>query len=163
MANVTKNKASTDVDISQQHSSNYFINYFTSKIDTIRDQIITMQPSATVSHQIMHCRSPEEQFHSFSTIGEEKLHKLVKSAMPTTCMLGSIQSKLTNYVLPEVIYPLLAIINSLLSLGYVPKTFKLAVIKPLIKKTQLDPKDLVNYRPISNLPFLSKILEKVMS
>ncbi len=39
----------------------------------------------------------------------------------------------------------------------------MAVIKPLIKKPQLDPKDLVNYRPISNLPFLSKILEKVVS
>ncbi len=39
----------------------------------------------------------------------------------------------------------------------------MAVIKPLIKKTQLDPKDLVNYRLISNLPFLSKILEKVVS
>ncbi len=51
-----------------------------------------------------------------------------------------------------------------LSLGYVPKTIKLAVIKPLIKiKTQLDPKPLVNYKPISNLPFLSKILEKVVS
>ncbi len=55
------------------------------------------------------------------------------------------------------------IINSSLSLEYVPKTFNLAVIKPLIKKTQLEPKDLVNYRPISNLPFLSKILEKVVS
>ncbi len=55
------------------------------------------------------------------------------------------------------------IINSTLSLEYVPKTFKLAVIKPLIKKLQLEPKDLVNYRPISNLPFLSKILEKVVS
>ncbi len=31
------------------------------------------------------------------------------------------------------------------------------------KKSQLDPKDLVNYRPISNLPFLSNILEKVAS
>ncbi len=39
----------------------------------------------------------------------------------------------------------------------------MAVIKPLIKKTQLDPKDLVNYRLISNLPFLSKILEKIVS
>ncbi len=33
----------------------------------------------------------------------------------------------------------------------------------LKKKTQLDPKDLVNYRQISNLPFQSKILEKVAS
>ncbi len=139
------------------------MNYFTSKIDTIRDKIVTMQLSATVSHQIVHYRSPEEQFHSFSTIGEEELYKLVKSSKPTTCMLDPIPSKLIKELLPEVIDPLLAIINSSLSLGYVPKTFKLAVIKPLIKKPQLDPKDLVNYRPISNLPFLSKILEKVVS
>ncbi len=160
---LTKNKASTGVGISQEHSSNDFMNYFTSKIDTIRDKIVTMQPSATVSHQIKkHYRSPEEQFHSFSTVGEEELYKLVKSSKPTTCMLDPIPSKLLKELLPEVIDPLLAI-NSSFSLGYVPKTFKLAVIKPLIKKTQLDPKDLVNYRLISNLPFLSKILEKVIS
>ncbi len=94
VAKLTKNKASTGVDISQQHSSSDVMNYFTSKINTIRDQIVTMQPSATVLHQIVYCRSPEEQFHSFSTIGEEELHKLVKSAILTTCMLGSIPSKL---------------------------------------------------------------------
>ncbi len=76
-------------------------------------------------------------------------------------MLDPIPFKLLKEVLPEVIDPLLAIINLSLSLGYVPKNVKLAV-KPLIKKTQIDPKDLVNYRPISNLPFLSKILEKVI-
>ena len=59
--------------------------------------------------------------------------------------------------------PLLNIINSSLSLGHVPRTFKLAVIKPLIKKPQLDHNNLANYRPISNLPFMSKILEKVVS
>ncbi len=163
VAKLTKNKTSTGVDISQQHSSNDFMNYFTSKINTIRDQAVTMQLPAAVSHQIVHCRSPEEQFHSFSTIGEEELYKLVKSAKPTTCMLDPIPSKLLKDVLSEVIDPLFAIINSSLSLGYVPKTFKLAVIKPLIKKPQLDPNDLVNYRPISNLPFLSNILEKVAS
>ncbi len=78
-------------------------------------------------------------------------------------MLDPITSKLLKELLPEVIDPILAIINSSLALGYVPKTFKLAAIKPLIKNPQLNPKDLVNYRPISNLPFLSKILEKVAS
>ncbi len=133
VAKLIKNKTSTGVDISQQHSSNDFMNYFTSKINTIRDQTVTMLPAA-VSHQIVHYRSHEEQFHSFSTIGEEELYKLVKSAKPTTCMLDPIPSKLLKEVLPEVIDPLLDIINSSLSLGYVPKTFKLAVIKPLIKK-----------------------------
>ncbi len=54
------------------------MNYFTSKINTIRDQTVTMQLPAAVSHQIVHYRSPEEQFHSFSTIGEKELYKLVK-------------------------------------------------------------------------------------
>ncbi len=133
------------------------MNYFTSKIDAIRDKILTMQPSATVLHQ-MHYRSPEEQFHSLSTIGEGELYKLVKSAKPH--VVDPIPSKLLKEMLPEVIDHLLVIINLSLSLGYVPKAFKLAVIKPLIKKPQLDHKDLVNYRPISNLPFLSKILER---
>ncbi len=121
-------------------NSTAVINYFTSKIDTFRDKIVTMQPSATGSHKIVHYRSPEEQFHSFSTIGEEEFNKLVKSAKSTTCMLDLIPSKLLKEVLPEVLDPLLAIINSSLSLEYVLKTFTLAVIKPLIKNHNLTPK-----------------------
>ncbi len=47
-------------------------------------------------------------------------------------MLDPIPLKVLKEVLPEVIDPLLAIINSSLSLGYVSTTFKLAVIKPLL-------------------------------
>ncbi len=43
VAKLTQNKTSTSVDISQQHSSNDYMNYFTSKINTIRDKTITMQ------------------------------------------------------------------------------------------------------------------------
>ncbi len=128
VAKLTKNRTSTGVDIFQQHSSNDFMKYFTSKINTIRDKTVNVQLPDAVSHQIVHYRSPEEQFHSFSTIGQEELYKLVKSAKPTTCMLDPIPSKLLKEVLPKVIDPLLAIINSSLLLGYVSKTFKLAVI-----------------------------------
>ncbi len=69
VAKLTKDKTSISVDISQQHSSNDFMNNFTSKINTIRDKTVTMQLPAAVSHQIVHYRFPEEQFYSFSTIG----------------------------------------------------------------------------------------------
>ncbi len=140
VAKLTKNITSAGADITQLHSSNDFMNYFTSKIEILRDKTVTMQLSATVSHQIVRYRSPEEPFYSFSSIGNEELYKLVKSSKPTTCMLDPVSSKLLKVVLPEVTDPLLNIINSSLSLGYIPKTFKLAVIKPLVKKTQLDPK-----------------------
>ena len=38
----------------------------------------------------------------------------------------------------------------------------MALVKPLLKKPNLDNTDLHNYRPISNLPFLSKLLEKTV-
>ena len=42
-----------------------------------------------------------------------------------------------------------------------PSHFKTAVITPLLKKPKAD-LVLKNYRPVSNLPFLSKILEKIV-
>ena len=54
------------------------------------------------------------------------------------------------------------IINTSLTTGIVPHDLKTAVVKPLLKKPSLDKNLLRNYRPISNLPFLSKILEKVV-
>ncbi len=78
-------------------------------------------------------------------------------------ILDPLPTKLLKELLPVAEEPLLNIINSSLSLGHVPKPFKLEVIKPLIKKPILDPCELANYRPISNLPFMSKILEKVVS
>lgn len=55
------------------------------------------------------------------------------------------------------------IINGSFRSGMVPAALKEAVIKPLLKKTSLNPHDLNNYRPIANIPFLGKILERVVA
>ncbi|KAI2650878.1 hypothetical protein H4Q32_028203 [Labeo rohita] len=44
-----------------------------------------------------------------------------------------------------------------------PKSSNWLLLSLSFKKTQPDPNKLINYRPISNLPFLSKTLEKVVS
>ena len=54
------------------------------------------------------------------------------------------------------------IVNKSLSCGVVPQCFKHALAKPLLKKANLDPNCLTNYRPVSNLPFLSKVLERIV-
>ncbi|XP_005940566.2 uncharacterized protein LOC102297446, partial [Haplochromis burtoni] len=40
--------------------------------------------------------------------------------------------------------------------------YKHTVVQPILKKSSLDQNDLANFRPISKLPFLSKILEKIV-
>ncbi len=56
-------------------------------------------------------------------------------------MLDTIPSKLLKEVLPEVIDPLLAIINSSLSLGYMsPKPLNWLLLSLSLKKHNLTPK-----------------------
>ena len=62
----------------------------------------------------------------------------------------------------DALRPTTADIITLLPSSLVPSDFKTAIVKPLLKKTSLDHNTLKNYHPISNLPFLSKIPEKVI-
>ncbi len=152
---------SPDLNIPSQFNSNDFMNFFTDKIDNIRNTITNVNSTAsTTSASFI---APKEKLQYFTTIGQDELNKLITASKPTTCLLDPVPTKLLKELLPIAEEPLLNIINSSLSLGHVPKPFKLVVIKPLIKKPKLDPCELANYRPISNLPFMSKKLEKVAS
>ena len=44
-----------------------------------------------------------------------------------------------------------------------PVSQKQAIVVPALKKPSLDPYDLGNYRPISNLSFVSKLLERCVN
>jgi len=52
--------------------------------------------------------------------------------------------------------------NKSLVSGCYPSEFKKAVVRPLLKKHGLDTSQMKNYRPVSNLPFLSKLLERIV-
>ena len=54
----------------------------------------------------------------------------------------------------------LFIVNRSITAGIFPSVFKSALIRPGLKKIGLDPDELKNYRPISNISFISKIIEK---
>ncbi len=152
---------SPDLNIPSQFNSNDFMNLFTDKIDNIRNTITNVD--STASSTSASFIAPKEKLHCFTTIGQDELNKRITASKPTTCVLDPVPTKLLKELLPVAEEPLLNFINSFLSLGHVPKPSKLAIIKSLIKKPKLDPCELAYYRPFSNIPFMSKILEKVVS
>ena len=88
-----------------------------------------------------------------------KLKKIIMSMPTKSCKLDVMPTK----VLKEIIKPLLPLLTKMINLslteGLFVEEWKVAIIHPLLKKLGLD---LINknYRPASNLPFLSKVVEK---
>ena len=53
--------------------------------------------------------------------------------------------------------------NASLLSGQLPVSQRHAIITPLLKKSFLDAVELKNYRPVSNLAFISKVMEEIVS
>ena len=81
----------------------------------------------------------------------------------TTCKSDPFPTKLLFSHLTSIISIILHIINLCLTSGIFPQSCKSSIVLPLIKKPGLDQEILKNYRPVSNLSFLSKVIEKVIS
>jgi len=77
-----------------------------------------------------------------------------------TAGVDGICSKILKAIVNEIAEPLAHIINLSLQYGIVPKQAKVAKIIPVYKSG--DKNDILNYRPISILPTLSKVLERVV-
>ena len=80
------------------------------------------------------------------------------SSSNATCMLS-----MPTWLIKRCSDVLTPVITQLLNLslleGHVPAPWKNAVVKPMLKKSGIDP-ILKNYRTVSNLPFVSKFAEK---
>ena len=80
----------------------------------------------------------------------------------TSSGYDDLSSKVLKQLAP-IIHPLIRIIvNQSLVTGIFPKKLKHAIVTPIYKGKNSDPQEFINYRPISLLPTLSKILEKVV-
>ena len=96
-----------------------------------------------------------------SPTNEKELEKLIQS-LPNKNSSGydNISNVLLKKISPEILTPLTIVFNSSLSEGAFPRQMKLAEVVPLYKNNCMSMAS--NYRPISLLITISKLLEKVI-
>ena len=87
---------------------------------------------------------------------------LIKEFSNSYCGLDPIPLELLKKCLPMVLPYITKIVNLSLRLADLPASLKKAIIKPLLKKLGLET-EFTNYRPVSNLCFLSKLIEKIVA
>ena len=98
--------------------------------------------------------------HEQSFLPTLEVTKLIESSPTKSCSLDPLPTQLLKKCLVVLLRPITNIINLSLSTGAFPSSLEHGTITPLLKKTTLDRNVLSNFHPVSNLSFLSKLIEK---
>lgn len=97
----------------------------------------------------------------FTTVDESIIGEIMDELKPKTSSgFDGLSSKLLKTMKEVIITPITLIVNQMLKSGTFPDKLKISKINPIYKKD--DETLFTNYRPISLLPAISKIFEKVM-
>ena len=98
---------------------------------------------------------------NFEPCTQDELADIIKSSKINTSPNDPLPSCALKECLDEILPYLTVIVNSSLKHGSMDGT-KEAIIRPLLKKANLDYNAFANFRPISNLSFISKVIERVV-
>ena len=97
----------------------------------------------------------------FTALSELEVRKLVEGSAKKSCYFDSMPTSLVFSCIDVLLPVITKMINLSLVDGVFADVWKCALVKPLLKNAGLDPL-LSNYRPVSNLPYTSKLTEKAV-
>ena len=133
--------------------NNFFVNIgpeLASKIDTSNKRSYSSYMSRVI----------DSRFY-FSPVGNEQTQKVINSlTSKSSSGHDGISTKFLKSIAPVLIQSLTLVINQSLLSGIFPDSLKVAKVIPLHKKDCITLMD--NYRPVSLLTSISKVIEKVV-
>ena len=135
-----------------------FSNFFNDKVIKIRESLDVMAASGSfvvADSQIL----SKHHLSSFKEATEDEVRQVIMRSATKLWTLDPIPTLKDH---DSSLVPIITkMVNMSMSSGTVPPSFKMAFVAPLLKNATLDPNTLKNYRPVSNLPYLSKVLERI--
>jgi len=134
-----------------------FMKFFEAKVDSVRKQTDN-------AHQpIYQQSSSQHKFTNFRQITPVEVIKLIKSANNKYCLLDPVPTDIIKKCSDLLACYVTEMFNRSLIEGYLPQAQKMAHIVPHLKKRGMDEADFKSYRPVSNLSFISKLLERIIA
>jgi len=134
-----------------EHLNNYFTN--------IGERLSSTIPP-TNCNPITYLTQNSYQSIFISPVTRTELYNCIQRVKDGSAGHDGLKPGILKQACQHYIEPLLHVINLSLSEGHVPSTMKCANVTPIFKGG--NSKEVGNYRPISVLPYFSKILEKLM-
>ena len=138
-----------------------FLTYFNDKIRNLHSKLCEL-PVLEPNIYLPPCTC-SSSFSSFLPVTATYIKQIVLKSPTKFCELDPIQTVVLKECLHVVLTPITNIVNLSLGGGSMPDALKVSQLAPVLKKISMDPEDMSSFRPISNLQFISKTIERVAS
>ena len=138
-----------------------FNNYFCDKIAKIRSNFTSASSIIMQDYYAPTFPSENSTLKEFEPLTEPQLLKIIKSApiktSPDDPIPAIVLKNCTETILPDLVQ----IVNLSLSTGNMDG-LKDSVVTPLLKKAGADPEVLANFRPITGISYVGKLIERAV-
>ena len=153
-----KIKVNSQTISNEQEIASMFNNYFTDIGKNLADKIDTSN-----KHPFDHyLHSPSISKFQFKQTNPNEIISVINNLpMKTSSGHDTISCIILKEIKDIIAQPLSLVVNQAFNTGVFPSKLKLAKVIPLYKKG--DKTSIENYRPISLLPCMSKVLEKIIN
>ena len=145
-----------DVNASTSHTADGFAVYFSKKIDDIRRATANLPAPEIV------CRT-SSTLSSFRSCTPAEIRRIVMTSPIKSCSLDPVPTFLVREFIDLLLPYITSMVSASLAAGLLPDSQKHAIVSPLLKKPGLDVAGMANYRPVSNLTFVSKVTERAVA
>ena len=132
---------------------NNFANFFMDKIQKIHDELQQYDKYTPTRNTNVNILS------SFREMTNDEVIKIIGKMSPKSCELDAIPCPLLKRLFTDLAPTVTKLVNISLTTGRFASNWKTSIIRPLLKKLGLELL-LVNYRPVSKLSFISKLVGK---
>ena len=141
-------------------TANNLQEFFVKKVEKIYDEIREEQSKQETPSNVHQTQACPVEKTDFTNVDHDTLKEVLTEMSSTTCDLDIFPTWLVKACYQELSKILIYIVKTSLQSSCFPSQLKSAIVTPILKKPELDPDDLKSYRPISNLSFVSKLIEK---
>ena len=103
------------------------------------------------------------EFCNLAEVTQDEIRQFSRKSRSKSCELDPLPAVVLKGCLTVLLPTITRIINLSLSTGVMSDALKVAILSPMLKKFDADFEQFQNFRPISNLKVLSKLVEKAVA
>ena len=145
-----------DVACATDHTADGFATFFVRKVEGVRSDTAGLPPPPVLA-------PATSSLASFRPCTQTEIRRIIMTSPVKSCSLDPVPTFLVREYVDVLLPYITKMVNASLSQGRLPVSQKHAIVTPLLKKTGLDSSNMNNFRPVSNLSFISKVVERVVT